>query len=293
MSLRKHRKSAKNKPDNRQRKDDLARYQSDASDNGSFMRDLLLEQVKNKTNGTPQEGAVKADADDPFETNPTLRAILGAFCAKASDSCSSDEAGCKSTSDCEDYKKSIRQEVKPVPGSNEPERINTSKEHSAFRNAQPRQSESGDDKGALLVEMLIARKRHLASKSRTLRRHNSAGRSRRASEVEFDPLSNVALRRVMPEFLAAEKQGRVKVIGPPARVGGHYISPTRTLKLVLATFLEKSAVFHMPYPGLHIEGVPDEYDRGPLSPWQAGRASGGIAVRGFGSITYQRDSTES
>ena len=105
---------------------------------------------------------------------------------------SSDEAGCKSTSDCEDYKKSIRQEVKPVPGSNEPERINTSKEHSAFRNAQPRQSESGDDKGALLVEMLIARKRHLASESRTLRRHNSAGRSRRASEVEFDPLSNVS-----------------------------------------------------------------------------------------------------
>lgn len=34
-----------------------------------------------------------------------------------------------------------------------------------------------------------------------------------------------------------------------------------TLKLVMATFLEKAAIYRMPHPDLHIEGVPDEEEQ--------------------------------
>ena len=60
----------------------------------------------------------------------------------------------------------------------------------------------------------------------------------------FEPLSNEALRRVMSEFLAAEKQGRVKIIGPPAPVGGHDVSPTRTLKVDAGNCADNVAQHH-------------------------------------------------
>jgi|SRR5271157_1818011 len=34
-----------------------------------------------------------------------------------------------------------------------------------------------------------------------------------------------------------------------------------TLKLLMATFLEKAAIYKMPHPDLHIEGVPDEEEQ--------------------------------
>jgi hypothetical protein len=35
----------------------------------------------------------------------------------------------------------------------------------------------------------------------------------------------------------------------------------KTLRLMMSSFLEKAAVYRMPHPDLHIEGVPDEEEQ--------------------------------
>ena len=58
----------------------------------------------------------------------------------------------------------------------------------------------------------------------------------------------------------------VKVIGGKTAGGanGHSHDPydaNPTLKLIMGSFLEKAAVYRMPHPDVHIEGVPDEEEQ--------------------------------
>jgi len=63
--------------------------------------------------------------------------------------------------------------------------------------------------------------------------------------------------------------GGVKVLDKAIRggVGGPETGDSedpfanKTLRLMMATFLEKAAIYKMPYPGVHIEGVPDEEEQ--------------------------------
>jgi hypothetical protein len=51
-------------------------------------------------------------------------------------------------------------------------------------------------------------------------------------------------------------------VGEPAN--GHSQDPydqNPTLKLIMASFLEKAAVYRMPHPEVHIDGVPDEEEQ--------------------------------
>jgi hypothetical protein len=282
MSLRKDPKSTKSKPANQQPKNDISRSQSGDVDDASLMRDLLLEQAMNKTEENPKGESVKTDSDDPFETNATLRAIMGTLRAKASTFHGSKDDKPKSTSVIENQEEPTRQEAKPVPASRKRKRINRNQDHGGLRHVRVE-----DDEAALLTEMLMARHRVLTSKAQTSQRQNSKGRNRKGSDVELDPLSNEALRCVMRELLEAEKEGRIEVVGPPAPPDAHSIPATRTDRLVLGSFLEKSVLYHMPHPGLHIDGVPDEDDQEkPLSFPSPQKPRN--EIRGFGTIIYNR-----
>ena len=80
--------------------------------------------------------------------------------------------------------------------------------------------------------------------------------------MEFNPHSNEALRRAMPNALDALKQGKITIIGTPPAISRHEVSSAPwSLKLMIATYLEKSVIFHMSFPGLRIDEVPDEDDQ--------------------------------
>lgn len=284
MSSRKNRKSVKSETDNRQHNKDLPQRQDGPVDDVSLMRQILLEQVRNKKRETMQGEAIKADADDPFETNPTLRTFMRTFLANATRIRGLEEDRSESIGAAKNPGESIPPEVNPVSARKKQEH-NPNETHCAFRLARhdgyERQSE--DNEAGLLKEILLAGKQ---SDPLSVHGHKSNGRSRKMQAANIDPLSNEALLRVMPDFLAAEKEGKIKVDETSVSVDKPQGQPTPTLKLMLATFLEKAIAFHMPHPGLHIDGVPDDYDEEqPLRFRIVPRNE----VRGFGSIIYRMD----
>src|SRR5579871_3498960 len=225
------------------------------------MQRLLLDQLRIVRRRTT-EGEAVAGSEDPFEINPTLRRLIQIFMAKASVSRRLEEERWKSKELTENCGESTQQAIKTDPRTTEHEQINHEEYQTALRlasrhDAYQRRAEESDV--ALLSEMLIAREQtHTGTKQK--RQTPSEARIRRTRETNVDRLSNDVLRRVMPEFLAAEKGGKVKIIATSMSIGEHHVLATRTLKLVMATFLEKSIAFHMPYPGLHIDSVADDYD---------------------------------
>lgn len=267
MSSRRKRKSPKSETDHHQHKNNPPRCQ--VSDVGAvdLMRQILLEQARIKATGTLKGEPVKADVPDPFATNPTLRQIMETFLAKETELDHSKDAGRKYTGVTESSTQSVRQQDQIFVRLARPQR------HC------PQGAERDDI--ALLKEALIAWERTRAF-TKPLPNHKNVARGRGTREAEIDPLSNESLLRVMPEFLAAQKQGKVTIAETLAPNGTHDAPATRTLKLMMASFLEKSVVYHMPFPGLHIEGVPDEDDQ--EKPLQIRRVRN--EIRGFGRVIY-------
>ncbi len=50
-------------------------------------------------------------------------------------------------------------------------------------------------------------------------------------------------------------------VGEPANGDSQDPFDNPTLRLIMATFLEKAVIYRMPHPDLHIEGVPDEEEQ--------------------------------
>jgi hypothetical protein len=142
-----------------------------------------------------------------------------------------------------------------------------------FAGARPEKTTSRS-----LSEMLITQQARILHRvNSTIQNHHVVGSTRMANKRKEDPYSNAVLRRVMKNFLAAVEEGKVKVKDTPredtkniqpseTRAGGGMdgLSSNRTLKLMLASFLEKSVIYKIPFPGVHIDGVPDEDDQARL-----------------------------